>query len=233
MKKNLFRFGIIILVMALCSLMIFEMFKEKRKFEVKVNENQEKACKAKLYYEEENRKIYSYCLESIKFKGSELKVLLNDGMRIDDIVKNMKVVDLYKDGGSKLYRNQEISILMCQTIDGNKDIYIGNKKMKYEKDFCQSKSETFIKTYKILNIEDSNDYDYLYITIRQFQGEEVETVKVKRDRFNDVEVGKNYEITFKNKGIEKDTIKDIFTQGKIVSVVLTTKEGLDQVNENI
>jgi len=38
--------------------------------------------------------------------------------------------DIYKDGGSKMYYYEKYNILKCNTLDGNKDIYIGIPEMK-------------------------------------------------------------------------------------------------------
>lgn len=38
--------------------------------------------------------------------------------------------DMYKDGGSKMYYYEEYNILKCNTLSGNKDIYIGISEMK-------------------------------------------------------------------------------------------------------
>ncbi len=59
------------------------------------------------------------------------------------MVRKMTIDDEYEDGESILYRDYEqlsttgFSILMCSTLDGNRDIYIGPKLMKYESGFCQ------------------------------------------------------------------------------------------------
>lgn len=38
--------------------------------------------------------------------------------------------DIYKDGGSKMYYYEKYNILKCNTLSGNKDIYIGISEMK-------------------------------------------------------------------------------------------------------
>lgn len=44
---------------------------------------------------------------------------------------------ILNDGGSQMYLNDNINILMCNTLEGNRDIYIGNGFMKYESGFCK------------------------------------------------------------------------------------------------
>lgn len=95
-------------------------------------------------------------------------------------------------------------------------------------------NHTFTRTYNINHIAVSNDFDYLYITIREFQAEEIETVKVKRSMFEEAKVGDNYEITFKitNNNIE-DNLKSIFDNSEVIKAVKTDKTGLEQVSDSI
>lgn len=43
------------------------------------------------------------------------------------------------DGGSMLYSSDEydLSVLMCGTLDGNKDIYVGDYTMYYDNTMCK------------------------------------------------------------------------------------------------
>lgn len=98
----------------------------------------------------------------------------------------------------------------------------------------QENKDTFTKTYNVLNIADSDDENYLYLTIKQFQNDEVETVKVLKSLANGVEANKNYEFTFQygNKNIE-DNIKSIFENATLVQIKGTDKTGLEQVQDTI
>ena len=99
---------------------------------------------------------------------------------------------------------------------------------------AESSKISFTKTYNVLNIADSIDGNYLYLTIRQFQVDEVETVKVLTSLASSVEVNKNYEFTFKytNKKIE-DNIKSIFENAMLEVINETNKTGLEQVQDEI
>ncbi len=231
MKKDkaFFIIGIIIFVASVASLIIFKSYNKVDRLDGKALSND---CGEEIYYDNNGQRIYSYCLENIEFDGKELNDLLDGGLNIDDLFKDLEKEEIYKDGGSILYRGEKLSILQCNTIEGNNDIYIGTRNMKYENQFCKRK-KIFVRTYKILDVFESNDYDYLYVTLRQFQAEEVETVKVERKLFDEVEVLNDYEITFKNKNIKEDSIKEIFLGSEIISVSKTEKIGLEQVNEDI
>ena len=79
---------------------------------------------------------------------------------------------------------------------------------------------TWVATYQILNIAESNDEDYLYLTLRKFQAEEVETVRVKKKLAKDVKSDKSYEFTFRYKvGTVEENIKSIFQNAELISIV--------------
>lgn len=107
-----------------------------------------------------------------------------------------------------------------------------NKKEEKNKNKKDLIGKSFIRTYNINHIAPSNDFDYLYITIRMFQDEEIETVKVKRSLFENAKAGDNYEIEFvvTNNDI-KENIKSIFENSEIISVEKTDKTGLNQIIE--
>lgn len=97
-----------------------------------------------------------------------------------------------------------------------------------------TENSTFTKTYNVLNVADSNDENYIYLTIRQFQEEEVKTVKVQRSLANGIEITKDYEFTFKytDKKVEEN-IESIFTNTKLISIKQTDKQGLEQIQDSI
>ena len=82
------------------------------------------------------------CLDDIKLNDVTLKdyfsktyQTFNDS--INSLINNMELIDTYKDGGTKLYKNDTISIIKCNTIDGNKDIYIGDINLEYQENYCK------------------------------------------------------------------------------------------------
>lgn len=216
-------------------------------YEINIKNDSNCNKKAILYYEGKERNIYTYCLKSVEVNQTELKDLLKeDEKSIDEIILELGKSEgfwdggseLYKDGGSVRFTGEKMNLLKCQTIDGNKDIYIGNSEMGYETGFCERKvtlkEETFIKTYQVLHIAPSNDDAYVYITLRQYQAEEVDTVRVKTAVFNEYEVGKNYEFTFQKIGLDiENNTQSIFNNTRLIKVEETDKLGLEQINENI
>jgi len=94
--------------------------------------------------------IYYYGIEKATIKINNEKLDLADSLAenkitIDKIIEDLKKYDelndggteIYKDGGTKKYLTDNYTIIKCNTLEGNKDIYIGNKDMEYEEDFCK------------------------------------------------------------------------------------------------
>lgn len=94
------------------------------------------------YYQYEEQKVYLVCLDEITIDGATFKdyfsktyQTFNDS--INSLINDMELVDTYKDGGTKLYKNDSIALIKCNTIDGNKDIYIGDTNLEYQESFCK------------------------------------------------------------------------------------------------
>lgn len=97
--------------------------------------------KAKRYYQNESRNLYLVGIDEVETnKNMNLQELLDkQGFEtvLNNILERMEQKDIYKDGGTKLYQKDDIKILLCNTIDGNKDVYIGDNSLTYEDNFCK------------------------------------------------------------------------------------------------
>lgn len=91
----------------------------------------------------------------------------------------------------------------------------------------------FIRTYKVYGIYESNDYDYLYVTIRKYQDEDIQTIKVLKSISDELFVGENYEFKYKQKSyIPSDDILSIHDNSDLVSIKITSLTGLKQLQED-
>lgn len=96
------------------------------------------------YLEMEGQDIYMETnLEDVYYNSNGKKYTLkefieNDG-EISEITSLLGEGISYDDGGSMLYSSDEydLSVLMCGTLNGNKDIYVGDYTMYYGDDMCQ------------------------------------------------------------------------------------------------
>jgi len=98
------------------------------------------------YLEIANRTIYlAGNIEEVYYTSSNTKHKLKDYISktwqtTDDSIKqltdNMNLIDILKDGGTTIYKSNEydITIIKCNTIAGNKDIFIGDYKMIFDSD---------------------------------------------------------------------------------------------------
>ena len=162
----------------------------------------------------------------------------NNGYYLDYTVSNLnwnkeiwnKVIDNLKD--KKIYvdnfeieKNVYMSTLTKEKLESNKSSQ-NNPSVLYE----------FTQTYHVANIEESNDYNYLYLTVRQFQFEEIATVKVLRSLASEVKEDENYEFTFQYEypkvELTEGTIEEIFEKCHLISIEYTDKIGLGQTQES-
>ena len=163
----------------------------------------------------------------------------NNGYYLDYEVSNLKWNKKYL---NKIINNLKEKKIYVDNFDIEKNIYLSEEN---KKELLENKENNqnvpsviyeFTNTYNVLNIEESNDYDYLYLTIRKFQFEEVTTVKVPRALAQNVEENQAYEFTFKYNYPEVELIEgsdeEIFEKCKLISINLTTKVGLEQVQES-
>ena len=110
------------------------------------------------YLEMEGQDIYIETnLEDVYYRSNGKRYSLKEFVKSDgefgEITSLLGEGISYDDGGSMLYSSDEydLSVLMCGTLDGNKDIYVGDYTMYYDNTMChQTFSESFsfvIKSY--------------------------------------------------------------------------------------
>ena len=239
MKEAIVRLLIIAIVLGItgCS--------SKNDFNIEYK-NQNECNEPKLLLSKDGRNIYTYCLENItiemKDRKAELKSYIEDNSNaINKIIDTLKLEDTLMDGGTQIY----ITLIKCNTVDGNKDIYIGNDNMKFKQNFCKDNNYTFIRTYTVKDIskyteqqydEDGNQVSYgnsFKVELNEYQGE-TKTVIINNLWDITLEKNKTYEFEFMiNEDVTnvKDELEDIFKNSTIVGVKETTKIGLEQIQE--
>ena len=142
----------------------------------------------------------------------------------DEFIENLKDKKIYINP-FEIEKNVYMSLNTQELLFKNKEINSNDNDIIYE----------FTRTYNILKVEESNDYAYLYLVVRQYQFEEIATVKILRSMADTIEEGKNYEFTFRynypSTQIENDTIEELFLKCQLVSINATDKAGLEQTEE--
>lgn len=188
----------------------------------------------------EQKQYFTDCIEHIIVDDGSNKTELKDALEqgtvtIDEILNTLSKDHngIYKDEG-KGFVNASLSVHVCE--NNNKTLYyFTSEGVNYDENYCTNtvyKSTcSFIRTYFVLNIANSNDEKYLYLTLRQFQMEPVVTVKVLRSLNPNIEVNKSYEFTFETTYHgDLDEIDDIFEHSTLTSITETNKVGLEQIN---
>lgn len=206
--------------------------------------------KAKLLLEQENRKIYTYCLDNVMIKNNDkeenLKSFIqNEDNAIDKIIDTLELKDSFSDGGTTVYKGENLTLIKCYTLDGNRDIYIGNQDMEFKQNFCDNINYTFVRTYTVKNVKEYLDQQYtatgtpvtygnsFEVELYQFQGE---TQKVIINNLWDIELIKDKTYEFELQLYEdaeniNDTIEYIFKHTNIIEIRETNKTGLNQLQE--
>lgn len=94
------------------------------------------------------------------------------------------------------------------------------------------KNCTVIKTYYIDNIGKSNDENYLYITVHEYQVEGTYTIKLPKLISRNLEVGNSYEFTFKtNKNNLATTTDNLFNNSEIINLEYSDKVGNERTSK--
>lgn len=101
----------------------------------------------KEYYTNQDRTIYFVCLDEIYLKRPHTKDMtlkyhlqnVNQSFEasIKEIVSDIDDIEYLKDGGTKIYNHNEYTIITCNTLEGNQDIYIGDNNMEFQQEYCK------------------------------------------------------------------------------------------------
>ena len=193
-------------------------------------------CKnTKVYAEMADYQIISYCLDNIKISDGSSKDIV-DYLSNNNILKvvdswNKKVLN---NNNGTLYYNGDYKIVKCN-LDNNKNLYVGTNEMAAE-DLCVKENEktAFKRTYQILNITDSDNEEYWFLTLKEYQVDEVVTVKVKKEINPNLKEKKSYVFEFEfNGACITDELKWILENTDIVGIKSTDKIGMDAIRDEV
>lgn len=100
---------------------------------------------------------------------------------------------------------------------------------KYQnKEIFTENNCTVIRTYNVREIGNSNDENYLYVTLSEYQVEGVYTVRLPKTISNELEINKSYVFVFKTDDKNIYSNADIlFKNSEIINVKFTDKVGMD------
>lgn len=189
----------------------------------------------KVYAEMTDYQIISYCLDNIKINDGSSKDIVNylSNNNILKVVDSWNKKVLNNNNGT-LYYNSDYKIVKCN-LDNNKNLYVGTNEMVAE-DLCAKESEktTFKRTYQVLNITDSDNEEYWFLTLKEYQVDEVVTVKVKKEINPNLKEKKSYVFEFEFNGTcITDELKWILENTDIVGIKSTDKIGMDAIRDEV
>lgn len=113
------------------------------------SENNNQNIKFKEYLKLDNRTIYLaenvnelFIVEN-KNQTSLKKYIINSTEVVDKSIESITNLlnkqSILKDGGTVIFKNKDknITLIKCNTIDGNKDIYIGDYNLNFKSNMCK------------------------------------------------------------------------------------------------
>ncbi len=189
----------------------------------------------KVYAEMTDYQIISYCLDNIKINDGSSKDIVNylSNNNILKVVDSWNKKVLNNNNGT-LYYNSDYKIVKCN-LDNNKNLYVGTNEMAAE-DLCVKENEktAFKRTYQVLNITDSDNEEYWFLTLKEYQVDEVVTVKVKKEINPNLKEKKSYVFEFEfNGACITDELKWILENTDIVGIKSTDKIGMDAIRDEV
>ena len=217
-------------------------------YNMNVIESDKNELNEKLTLNQKDYKIYFYGIDSLQLCNIDntyydLKTALQYKQitinKVKEYLNNQyenKNINKITDSNDEIeiYKHSNYEVIICNKKD-NKDLYFGtpNISSNLKGEYCGKKIEqpcSFTRTYKIVKLQKDDDYNYVNLTLKQYQAETI-LVRIKR---NDIlKEGKNYEFTFITYEKFEDTMKNIFNYSEIVDIKETSKLGMDQTMEQI
>lgn len=182
-----------------------------------------------------NSKEYCYSLKNALINNQTDMLSVREYLESQARLGNINTTRMY-DGGTTIYNNEFLTIMFCNTIEGNNDIYIGVSDMisSLKGAYCgreeyktKSYTRTYLVTKAVINKEDS---EFIDITIKNINNE---TGTVTINKTNNVIVGRTYEFTFYTFDYFKDSIENIFKYSTLLEVKETEKLEYEYINEDI
>ncbi|MBQ2873175.1 MAG: helix-turn-helix transcriptional regulator [Bacilli bacterium] len=217
-------------------------------YNMNVIESDKNELNNKLTLNQKDYKIYFYGIDSLQVSNIDnnyydLKIALQyKQVTIDKVKKYLN--DQYKNNNInratnsnkeiEIYKHNNYEVIICNTKD-NKDLYFGtpNIASNLKGEYCGKKIKepcSFTRTYKVLKLQKDNDYNYVNLTLKQYQAE---TILVRIKRNDKLKEGKNYEFTFITYEKFEDNMENIFNYSEIIDIKETNKLGMDQIMQGI
>ncbi|MBE6156285.1 MAG: hypothetical protein E7161_00865 [Firmicutes bacterium] len=213
-----------IIISLLIGIVIGVLFsKYTKKFDIEIEKTNEPIIKS--YFQNDGQTIYLYNLNEIKFEDENFTITLNNYLEnnsgdikktFEEILPYLKEKTVLNDGGTIIYlsnQKEPLTVIKCNTLDGNKDIYFGpgdmNTTEAFENGACGKNffdDKKFERVYILEEIKKIKGENYSYYEVT-FKDELENKTTITTKNFNenivkkivDAKVDNYYKITFANK----------------------------------
>jgi len=128
----------------------------------------------------------------------------------------------------KVYNYYLEPTITITASEKNIEIIKKNRQKYYQNERSYSSCE-FVKTFHIEMIKPSHEEEDMVVVVSQYNEDEVVSVKLSKELADTLEVGRDYEFTFKTFQVYVDTdIENVFDENEVISVKKTNKKGFEQ-----
>lgn len=126
-----------------------------------------------------------------------------------------------------------VATIIAGSILSPKPSHSVKEEKKTDTQAKEDKTVQGTKTFEILATYDSSDEASIFVTIRQFQKDDIATIKVTKEMIKEVRRGDNFEFKFEYNpdDVDKESLTSLLNNSKIVSITKTDKKGAEQVND--
>ena len=236
-KKQILGMGIIIVILSFICMYIYNNFKVEVKTNIVVSYS-DKDELVDYYKDRDNNNYYLLGLDNIIIDFTDRKLDLNRALNtkqidMDFILENVKKKYSLDDNKVNFYQSDDFSLLECLKDDGTKNYIFGKDIMNYKEGLCSDSPYlcSFYKKYYILDITDSIDGKFRYLTLKDVSSGEVDTIKNDSKYLDDIFIGQYYIFEFASINNDIDTtIKDIFNNNSILNI--KSYDGVENIKED-
>ena len=186
------------------------------------------------FFCEKSEKCYQLgdALSHNQIKLSDFKSFLDKQVEYDNYSK-----DIYYDGGTSVYSKGDFQIIFCNTLEGNRDVYIGNSSMinNLNGEYCghdKNENKSYIKTYKVLKSSIySEDSEFNVIVLEDIKGNTGEAI-INNSYL--LVPGRVYHFSLLTFDIFEETINNIFKHSTLLYIdELVDFDESDWINEAV
>ena len=237
-KKQILGMVIIIVILSFICMYIYDNFKVEVKTTIIADYTDSNEL-IDYYKDRNNNNYYLLGLDSIIIDYTDRTLELSRALDtkqidMDFIFENLTKKYSLEDEKINFYQNSNFSLLECIKADNTKNYIFGQNVMNYNEGLCEDEPYicSFYKKYYVIDVTDSNNNKFKYLTLRDLTNNEVDTVKISVDYLDEMLIGETYVFKFASiNSVIDSNIKDIFNNNTVLD--MTIDDGLNRNYQNV